>query len=209
MISRERLYLSTVANGASELARRFGIGLELAEFCTASNMDGDFAVTDARVREGMRGVSRFVFHMPFNELYPAAIDPKARALAMGRLVQATRLAGDYGIFKLVAHSGYVPLVYHKSWHAERSAEFWRELLASIPAEMMLCVENVMEDEPYMPVAVAKAVGDPRLRLCLDLGHANVCAKGIPAPVWVEEFAPYLAHVHLHNNDGGADRHAGL
>ncbi|HWQ58058.1 MAG TPA: TIM barrel protein, partial [Clostridia bacterium] len=87
--------------------------------------------------------------------------------------------------------------------------FWRELLASIPAEMMLCVENVMEAEPYMPAAVAKAVGDPRLRLCLDLGHANVCAKGTPAPAWVEEFAPYLAHIHLHNNDGGADRHAGL
>jgi sugar phosphate isomerase/epimerase len=46
-------------------------------------------------------------------------------------------------------------------------------------------------------------------LCLDVGHANVCRKDVPLEAWVEEFAPYLAHVHLHNNDGAGDRHAGL
>lgn len=209
MIARERLYLSTVSRDAAALASRFGIGLELAEFCTAANMDENFAETDALVRARMRQASRFVFHMPFNELYPAAIDPRARTLAMERLVQAARLARSYGVTKLVAHSGYVPLVYHKSWHRERSAEFFRGLLACIPADMLLCIENVMEDEPQLPVSVARDVDDPRLRLCLDIGHANVCQKGAPVPHWLEAFAPYLAHVHLHNNDGMADSHRGI
>lgn len=209
MIAKERLYLSTVARDAAELAERFRIGLELAEFCTASNMDENFAATDARVREEMRHAARFVFHAPFNELYPAAIDPRARALAMERLVQAARLAREYGIRKLVAHSGYVPLVYHKSWQMERSVAFWKELLCRIPPDMTVLLENVMEDEPHLPAAIARAVGDARLGLCLDVGHANVCAKGAALPEWIEAFAPHLKHAHLHNNDGARDLHGGL
>lgn len=209
MIERERLYLSSVARDAARLVRRFGIGLELAHFCTASNMDEGFPQTDAAARADMQSAARFVFHAPFNELYPAAIDPRARALALTRLMEAARLAHGYGILKMVVHSGYVPLVYHKVWHEARSVEFWRELLASIPGEMTLCVENVMEDEPAMVAAIAKAVDDPRLRLCLDVGHANVCARGVPVEDWVEAFAPHLAHMHIHNNDGARDGHCGL
>lgn len=209
MIARERLYLSTVARDAAGLAARYGIGLELAEFCTASNMDENFEETDAAVRGEMRGVSRFVFHAPFNELYPAAIDPRALALAKERVAQAAELAARYGINKMVVHSGYVPLVYHKCWHTERSVAFWKEMLERVPAGFTLCVENVMEDEPFMPAKIAGAVGDQRLRLCLDVGHANVCKKDVAVEKWVEASAPYLAHVHIHNNDGTADRHAGL
>lgn len=209
MIDKQRLYLSSIAQDAAKLAGRFGIGLELAHFCTASNMDEDFAQTDAAVREDMKSTVRFVFHAPFNELYPAAIDPRARALAMERLTEAARLAHGYGISKMVVHSGYVPLVYHKVWHEARSVEFWRELLEKIPPEMVLCVENVMEDEPMMIAAIADAVDDPRFCLCLDVGHTNVCARGVPAQAWVEAFAPHLAHMHIHNNDGARDGHCGL
>ena len=36
----ERLYVSTVASDAPETAEEFGLGLEIADFCTASNLDG-------------------------------------------------------------------------------------------------------------------------------------------------------------------------
>jgi sugar phosphate isomerase/epimerase len=209
MIAKHRLYLSTVARDAAALAERFGIGLELAEFCSAANMDENFAETDALVREKVCRAPRLLFHAPFNELHPAAIDPRALTLAKERIAQAAALAQGYGAAKMIAHSGYVPLVYHKSWHTERSVLFWREMLERIPSGMTICVENVMEDEPFMPAAIAEAVGNDRLRLCLDVGHANVCRRDVPVEAWVEEFAPYFAHVHLHNNDGAGDRHAGL
>ena len=81
MIAKERVYLSSVARDAARIARRFGIGIELAQFCTASNMDEHFGETDALVHADMALAPRFMFHAPFNELYPAAIDPRARALA--------------------------------------------------------------------------------------------------------------------------------
>ncbi len=68
----------------AEVARKYGLGLEITEFCTAWNMDEQFPETDAQVRERLQGIERKVLHAPFNELCPCAIDPKARALAKER-----------------------------------------------------------------------------------------------------------------------------
>lgn len=204
-----RLYLSTIADDACELAARYGLGLEIAEYCTASNMDENFGPTDRQVRVEMRAARRFVFHAPFNELCPAAIDPLAVELAGKRYRQAVAVARGYGIRRLVVHSGYIPLVYYPSWFLERSAVFWRDFLKDFPRDMELCLENVMEEGPEQMTDLARAVDDPRFRLCLDVGHANAELSHVPVPVWAEKFAPWLSHVHLHNNEGGRDLHAAL
>ena len=49
---RERLYISTTAEDAPALAREHGLGLEIADFCTAYNMDVLFAEKDAAVSAG-------------------------------------------------------------------------------------------------------------------------------------------------------------
>ena len=38
-MERTQLYISTVAAGCDESARRHGLGLEIAEYCTAANLD--------------------------------------------------------------------------------------------------------------------------------------------------------------------------
>ena len=48
----------------------------------------------AQVREEIAGVSRLVFHAPFNELFPSAIDPRAVQLAHDRLVQAANICNS-------------------------------------------------------------------------------------------------------------------
>ena len=48
--------------------------------------------------------------------------------------------------------------------------------------------------------------DPRLRLCLDVGHANTEISRTPPLEWLEPMAPWLRHFHLHNNFGGWDLH---
>ena len=71
------------------------------------------------------------------------------------------------------------------------------------------VENLLEPEPQLLTAIMEAVHDPRLRICLDLGHANTCASALPPEDWLRACAPYLSHVHLHNNQGDRDLHAAL
>ena len=75
--------------------------------------------------------------------------------------------------------------------------------------MTICLENVMEPEPSFLTEIIRAADDPRLKICLDLGHANTCVSKVPAADWLSACAPYLSHVHLHNNNGDRDLHAAL
>ena len=45
-MERERLYLSTIDRSAGNVARAYSLGIEIAEFCTAWNMDEHLAETE-------------------------------------------------------------------------------------------------------------------------------------------------------------------
>ena len=200
----DRLYLATIAADADETASRFGLGLEIDEFCTAANFDADFDRWDGVARAHLAHSDRFVFHAPFAELCPCAIDPMVRDVTMRRFRQTAALSRAYGIRKIVVHSGFIPHVYYPVWFVEQSARFFRALLDAEP-EVALCVENVLDDDPAPLMDLADAVDDPRLGLCLDVGHANAVSK-IPVRQWLKRLAPRLMHLHLHDNDGAADLH---
>lgn len=204
----KNIYLSTTDPNAHITAKKWGLGIELAEFCTAWNMDREFETVDPQVREKLRCSDRFVLHAPFNELFPCAIDPMIRDLAARRYRQAMELARSYGIRKLVIHGGFQPFMYYPVWYVEQSIVFWKEFVETVPEDTVLCLENVLETEPYMLRDIVAAVDDPRLRLCLDVGHVNAYSK-IPVQTWLEDWAPYLSHYHIHNNDGSADTHQDL
>jgi sugar phosphate isomerase/epimerase len=203
---RERLYISTVAEDDVQVAVRYGLGLELAEFCTASNMDGEFSTWDKIAREKMRQTDRLTFHGPFNELSTAAIEPLVLEVTARRYEQAYALARTYGIRRLIFHSTFIPTVYYPQWFVERSAEFWQHFLQDKPADLEVCVENVLDETPEILVNLVQAVDDPRLRLCLDLGHAHAFHSKVSAMEWVEATGPWLRHIHLHDNYGAWDVH---
>lgn len=204
-MKKERLFLSTIADDAVQTAREFGLGVELAQFCLAENMDKTPPDVQASLDAALQ-VPRRVLHAPFAELCPAAIDPLVRAVTRRRFLQAAALAKRYGAEKMVVHSGFIPLVYYPEWFAPQSAAFWREFLNDVDG-LTLCVENVMETSPDALRQIAEQVNDPRLRICFDVGHA-FCQSGELAP-WLDALAPYSSHVHLHNNHGTFDEHLGL
>ena len=204
-MKKERLFLSTIADDAVQTAREFGLGVELAQFCLAENMDKTPPDVQASLDAALE-VPRRVLHAPFAELCPAAIDPLVREVTRRRYLQAAALAKRYGAEKMVVHSGFIPLVYYPEWFAPQSAAFWREFLNDVDG-LTLCVENVMETSPDALRQVAEQVNDPRLRICFDVGHA-FCQSGDLAP-WLDALAPYISHVHLHNNHGTFDEHLGL
>ncbi|MDR3310747.1 MAG: sugar phosphate isomerase/epimerase [Oscillospiraceae bacterium] len=247
-ISPARIYVSTVAEDAVETAARHGFGLEIAEFCTAMNMDAPaFTEWDDRVRRkleslaaqrssaGIKAASadafparaslalergraspdqavdnvNVTFHAPFNELCPSAIEPRVLDVARVRYREAAALAKTYGATRMVVHSGYVPLVYFKEYFIERSVEFWTELIRDLPDGLDLMLENVLEDAPELTRDIAKAVDSPRLKLCLDVGHANCIVSDVPLAEWIDCCAPHLGHVHIHNNYRDWDHHNAL
>ena len=204
---RERIYISTTASDDASVARKYGLGLEIAEFCTAWNMDDRFPETDAVVQSKLQGIPNRVLHAPFNELFPCAIDPKARQLAASRYRQAIQLAKKYGATKIIIHGGYNPRIYYPIWYTEQSILFWKDFLQEDPG-VEIVLENVLEEEPGMLLDIIKGVADPRLRICLDVGHVNAYS-GIPVMDWLENCGPWISHFHIHNNDGSWDTHNAL
>ena len=146
MLKQENLYLSTIAPDAAGTARKWGVNLEIAEFCTAWNMDDRFSEVDREVRGKIKGVGSLLLHAPFNELFPCAIDPKARELAAARFRQAIALAKNYGARKVILHGGYNPWIYYPAWYVEQSILFWKDFLLDDPG-VELVLENVLETDP--------------------------------------------------------------
>ncbi len=211
-MKKENFYLSTIAPDAAAVAQEYGLGLEIAEYCTAWNMDEKFAGVDPVVQKKLEGISRSTLHAPYNELFPCAIDKRARALAAERYCQASELAKRYGSKKVVIHAGYNPWIYYPVWFVEQSIVFWKEFLQEDPG-VEIALENVLETEPQWLLDIVKGVDNPRFRMCLDVGHVNAYSK-IPVSAWLENWAPYISHFHIHNNagfgtNGTADQHRPL
>ena len=203
-MNRDKIYISTIASDAAEVAGEYGFGLEIAEYCTAWNMDEKFSGVDMVVQKKLDGIPRSTLHAPFNELFPCAIDPKARELAASRYRQAIMLAKRYGSQKVIIHGGYHPWIYYPVWYVDQSIRFWNDFLKIDPGvEIML--ENVLETEVDWLLDIVRGVNDSRLKMCLDVGHVNAYS-GISVMDWLETCAPYIGHFHIHNNDTTADQH---
>ena len=205
---KERIYLSTIDENAAALAKEYGLGIEVAEFCTAWNLDEKRDEIEPVIQEYLKSSDRFVLHGPFNELFPCAIDKKIRAVAAERYKQTIEAAQSYGINKLVIHGGYNPRIYYKEWYTPESIVFWQEFVNEIPDDMVICLENVFEEEIWMLADIVRGVNDKRIRMCLDIGHVNAYSK-VPVAKWIEECADIIEHFHIHNNDGTWDAHCQL
>ena len=210
LVKRAQLYVSSIGEDCCESARDFGVGIELAQFCTAARLDGAPPEPwECPLDRCLAAADRFVLHGPFNELTPAAIDPMVLRVTETRYRQAIGKAQELRTPKLVLHAGFLPLVYDSEWFVERSVSFWRRLIREVPEGLTVCLENVLEPEAALLTQIVRGVDDPRLRICLDLGHANTFASKEPPEAWLRACAPFLSHVHLHNNEGGRDLHAAL
>ncbi|MCR4962467.1 MAG: sugar phosphate isomerase/epimerase [Firmicutes bacterium] len=209
LISPERLYIATIDEDAPELAKAYGTGLELDEFCTAVNMDEPNDLPWRKiVEEKMLSAQRFVFHAPFAELSPAAVDPLIGQVSRHRYEQIYAIVSGYGVKRMVVHSGFVPHHHYEVYYIGQSIKFWNDYLQDKPGDFQVLLENVLDWNPRLLAEVAAGVNDSRLRICWDIGHSFVHAK-LPWQDWLEAYAPYLAHVHIHDNDGVGDQHKPL
>ena len=197
------------------LAVKNGLGLELAEFCLPDNLDVKFESVRADIEHKASSVELKTLHAPFNELYPMAIDPKIVEVAYERYDQAWKYALRFGASKMIVHANYNDDLYFPGWFIDRHTRFWKRFLSEHEGDIVICVENVAERDPKLITGIIKGVDDPRLRMCLDVGHANL--SGIEPIEWVRACAPYVSHYHIHNNFGApkegkrswGDRHLGL
>ncbi len=204
-----RFHISTIDENAADIAREYGLGVEIADFCWAQRIDVGLEKNLASAGEKTRGITSLWFHAPFAEITPCAIDPGVLALTRQRYSESAAIASRLGIKRLVVHGGFIPHVYYPSHYVSESIRFWKEFLEAAPEDLTIALENVMEPGPQMLVDIADGVNDPRLGLCLDAGHANTVVSQTPPLEWIAPMAKRLKHVHLHDNHGENDLHLPL
>ncbi|MEG0918890.1 MAG: sugar phosphate isomerase/epimerase family protein [Anaerovoracaceae bacterium] len=210
MIDLDKIYVATIAPDCKKVIDKYGVGVELDQFCMAENMYEEKYINILKelTDNGYLDVKNKVLHAPFSELSPASIDPSVLENAYKRIYRACEICENLGIKRMVVHSGYIPRIYFHCWHLERSIEFWSNVIKKIPDDMVICVENVMDEKPEMLVDLVKGVNSPKLLATLDTGHA-LCASDIDPVTWVKVLGPYIGHYHLHENDGVDDLHQAI
>lgn len=207
---KDNLYIATFQNDAVAVAKEFGVGLEYNHVCISESLEPDHRealLSEMTADLSACGSQKAVLHGPFTEIYPAAIDYKARLMGMERLNQAYDVCQSLGVNKMVVHNGWLPFIYFKEWQSEKGAIFWQKFMEGKAENFFIYVENVLEDEPYMMLDMMKQIEDPRIKICLDIGHANaITSADTPVEKWIEVLGPHIGHFHLHSNYGDRDTH---
>ncbi|MCZ8183855.1 MAG: sugar phosphate isomerase/epimerase [Beijerinckiaceae bacterium] len=192
--------------------------LEIQDFIEHALLDGDAeAVADeiAGMLDGYRG--RLGLHGPFWGFRISTEDPLVRAVVQKRFLQGLAVAERLGATQMVIHSPFTTWDFNNldafPGAEARLVERVAECLAPVIVRARdigceLVIENIEDKDPSARVRLAEVLGEP-VRVSLDTGHAHyahISTGAPPVDVYVHKAGPALAHVHLQDMDGYADRH---
>lgn len=211
-MTKDSVCIATFSEKAVDIIRKYGLGIELNDLCISENLDPEnlpetCRSIEAEIRSGGAEQHLIIAHGPFTEICPASIDHRAVEMGRKRLDEAWDVLQRFGIHRMVVHTGYIPLIYHPQWQLEKSIEFWGDFMKDKPEDFQLYIENVFEDSPELQRELICGLDDPRIQVCLDVGHACVVTRPEYSVCdWIRQLGPYIGHFHLHNNDGKQDLH---
>ncbi|MBQ0058385.1 MAG: sugar phosphate isomerase/epimerase [Lachnospiraceae bacterium] len=204
-MKRSQIYISSIASDVRESAKRSGFGIEIAHYCDSTRLDEALPGLKAEAEADAVGIERRTLHAPFIELFPCAIDPLIRQVSWQRYKQAVDLALEHKAHTVIIHAGHNPKIHYPIWFTEQSVPFWKDFAREVPDGMTICLENVLETEPSYMADIIEGVNDPKIQMCLDVGHVNAYSP-YTNDEWLERCAPIIKHFHIHNNDAVLDSH---
>ena len=193
--------------------------LELQAFVDAGVLDGDWSGLAAETmklldgHEGRRGI-----HGPFWGFTIASYEPEVRKIVTRRLYQALDVCLAVKGTHVVIHSPFTTWGYnHRGKYpddAERMLSAARDTLAPVLTRaedlgVTFVLENIEDIEPADRARLCAALDWQALALSVDTGHAHHAhgsTGGPPVDYFIRDAGAQLAHVHLQDADGFADRH---
>ena len=193
--------------------------IEIQDFMTLASLtsDNDDLIAAARTAlDGHQG--RVGIHGPFEGLDIDNKDLELRALLTARFLAAVEAAEAIGARQMVMHSPYDKWYQNNlhSWQGYGQSKLARihEVLDPVVkraegAGVTLVMENIQDLDPATRREMVDSFGSDAIALSIDTGHAHLarCMSGAP-PVdyFVRDAGAQLAHVHIQDVDGHADRH---
>lgn len=223
------LYLDELTGiaGMEPFVRDHDRDVEIRDFTAIGALSGnvwpDIADRARRVMQGHGG--RVGLHGPFWGITLDMPDPDVRRIAQDRMDAALSalirvLDGKAG-GHMVVHSPYTTWHGFNRWtnQCDAAGILERTHATLSPAVkkaedngIEIVIENCEDRDPAERVALAASFNSPALRVSLDTGHAHYAHGATGAPpvdAFVRAAGSALAHVHLQDADGVADRHWAL
>lgn len=196
--------------------------VEIQDYVPVDALREDWRPVAERVRKALDGhAGRIGIHGPFFGFALDTPDPDVRAIARARLAAGldacAAAAGGCEGAHMVVHSPFTTWDwYNRGTVADADAVTERVHLCLAEAVrkaedlgITIVIENIEDKDPFDRVALARSFDSPAVRVSLDTGHAHY-AHGVtgapPVDVFVRAAGSMLAHVHLQDADGVADRH---
>ncbi len=196
-----------------------GRDVELQDFYRPDVLNSDWKPLVKKARELSRDFTgRLGIHGPFYDFGLAAWDPDIQAIVQKRLNQALEICEELEATHMVLHSPYDCWLHNnmdgRSGIRERILEncYTNMAKAVEKAEAIGCtivMENISDIDPKDRLVMADSFNSDAVALSLDTGHAHFMHKSFGAPpvdYYVRSAGERLAHVHVHDVDGYADRH---
>ncbi|MEA3545460.1 MAG: sugar phosphate isomerase/epimerase family protein [Thermodesulfobacteriota bacterium] len=154
---------------------------------------------------------RTTLHAPFTGFNPGSDKRRVRKTSLKLADQSLRLAKKLGARRIVFHPGLASGSKGKEldlW-LKNNLLFWPEFLAqAAEIDCIICIENIFETAPAIFVNLLTAINSPQMGHVLDIGHWNIFGAGKLLD-WLNTTAPYLQHLHLHDNHGEHDEHLAI
>lgn len=193
-----------------EFAQKHNCGIELGDFMKAENIDTCFLDNLVQLKRAFSGFkNKLTVHAFFKSLDAGSEDPLIQKATRARFGRSLQLADALKADTVVFHTGYNAGLKSPAYERvtlSRLIDFWKEYIKEFERLKITAVlENVQENSPYFVLDVLEGVNSPRLKACLDTGHA-VLNSSMPVKDWIREYKTCLHHIHLHNNFGQTDEH---
>lgn len=185
----------------AELAERENCSYEVLELSVRQDRGIDFRRAVDWYAASGRVQS---LHGAFIDNNPVSGDLLIRQASAERCRESCALAKELGAENVVFHGSCFPFLrggYLTNW-AEKSAEFYQKLAEEFGLHIHM--ENSMDLDPTPLRELMERVSSPLVRVCLDIGHANLSRAPIAA--WFEMLGPYIDYLHLSDNPGAFDDH---
>jgi len=158
-------------------------------------------------------------HASFYDINLASLNPLIREASSHQLLECIQLTHDLGAELLVVHPGELPGDYPEEGFFPLALEglisgLEEPLRLAEDLGVTLALENKARGRnrgliqfPEEHLSLIETFGSLNCRAAFDVGHAHTF--GLDLLEYLETVLPYLAEVHLHDNDGSGDQHRPL
>ncbi len=193
--------------------------IEIQDFIDPAALLGDWREHAERTRKALDGhKGRRGIHGPFLGLDMDTPDPEIAPLVTARFVTAIEAAATLGARQMVLHSPFTPwdranMPNHRGAaesHRARIHDTLRPVVDKAAQEgVTLVIENIFDPDPATRRALVESFASDAIALSVDTGHAHLAHHTSGAPpvdYFLRDAGEKLAHVHIQDLDGYADRH---